>query len=89
MFIRQRKNPLEEQQKTKGKEKVKASESAPITRQGYKSGMLVDELWATLSAPKTPHVTRKMLRVFPFLTKSHSHAEYLVDNNTNHTCQLP
>lgn len=67
----------------KGKEKIKlqGSESAPITRQGYMSGMLAENFWETLDIPDTPLTPRKKLRVLPLLTKNQDHKEFLVDNS--------
>ena len=62
----------------KGKATV---ESTPITRQGYRSGRLSDDLWEVLAIPSTPSSPRKKLRVFPFLTKNFNHAEFLSNNN--------
>ena len=59
----------------------RAPESAPITRQGYRTGRLADDFWGTLGIPNTPSSPRKTLRVIPFLTKNllTEQAEYLVD----------
>lgn len=77
-FIWRKKDFTEDQPTTKGKEKVKGSESAPITRQGYRSGTLADDFWTTINIPNTPNDPRKRLRVYPFLINTHN--EYLVDN---------
>lgn len=57
--------------------------SAPLTRQGYRSGRLADDFWTTLSMPNTPHSKPKRLQVIPFLIKDRQseHAEYLVDKS--------
>lgn len=59
----------------------RAPDSAPITRQGYRTGRLAEDFWGTLGIPNTPSSTRKTLRVIPFLTKNSftEQAEYLVD----------
>ena len=64
----------------KGKEKLHM-ESAPITRQGYRSGRLSDDFWEVLNIPGTPTSPRKKLRVIPILTKNFVHSEYLADNS--------
>lgn len=64
----------------KGKQKTPNVESAPITRQGYRSGRLADDLWDVLSIPNTPTTPRRKLRVIPFISKNHTYTEYLVDN---------
>ena len=67
----------------KGKEKVHAgSESAPLTRQGYRSGRLADDFWEALDIPDTPNTQRRKLRVLPLLTKNQTHTEFLVDTIT-------
>jgi hypothetical protein len=65
----------------KNKSKVKLQESAPITRQGYRSGRLAEDFWTALGIPALPTSTRKTLRVIPFLTKDTPQrpAEYLAD----------
>jgi hypothetical protein len=85
MFIWRRKDKVEEQQTTKGKEKMRGPDSAPITRQGYRSGRLADDFWVALNVPDTPHTTRKKLRVISFLTKNKGQAEYLIENSTSRT----
>jgi len=66
----------------RGKNKV--SESAPITRQGYRTGRLAEDFWSALGMPHTPQSNPKMLKVIPFLTKDRQteKAEYLVDKST-------
>jgi hypothetical protein len=64
----------------KGKEKLHM-ESAPITRQGYRSGRLSDDFWEVLNILGTPPSPRKKLRVIPILTKNFTHSEYLADNS--------
>ena len=83
LFVWRRKDTLEEQPSTKGKEKMKGPDSARITRQGYRSGRLADDFWTALNVPDTPQEARKRLRVYPFLVKNHNHTEYLVDTQ-NH-----
>jgi hypothetical protein len=68
---------------SKRKKKVKGSNSAPLTRQGYRSGRLADDFWTTLNVSETPQAPRKKLRVYPFLTKNQD--KYLVENNTHKT----
>lgn len=84
-FIWRRKDKAEDSQTTKGKEKVRGPESAPLTRQGYRSGRLAEDFWTAIQVPETPHATRKKLRVYPFLTKNASHTEYLVEHNAHKT----
>ena len=56
--------------KGKGKPNIpRAPDSAPITRQGYRSSRLADDFWVALGIPNTPASTRKTLQVIPFLTK--------------------
>ena len=38
----------------KGKEKMKLGESTPLTRQGYRSGQLAEDLWIALGMPNVP-----------------------------------
>ena len=59
----------------------RAPDSAPITRQGYRTGRLAEDFWGTLGIPNTPSSIRKTLRVIPFLIKNSltEQAEYLVD----------
>ena len=61
IFVWRRKDTMEEQQTTKGKETLKRPDSAPITRHGYRSGRLADDFWTTLNIPNTPHDIRKRL----------------------------
>jgi hypothetical protein len=77
-FIWRKKPPVEEQEKGKGKLKT---HSAPITRQGYRTGRLAEDLWEVLNIPGTPASARKTVRVLPLLTKNYTHTEYLVDNS--------
>ena len=83
-FVWRVKSTPETKPSDKGKDKLKtpSSESAPITRQGYRSGRLADDFWAALNIPETPHSQKKKLKVIPFITKNHSFTEYLVDNST-------
>ena len=64
---------------SRGKEKL--PESAPLTRQGYRTGRLAEDFWTALEMPNTPTANPKMLRVIPFLTKNRhmDQAEYLID----------
>lgn len=63
----------------------KGLESAPITRQGYRLGRLVEDFWIALGIPNPPSSTRKTLQVIPFLAKDPltEQAEYLVDPKTS------
>ena len=67
----------------KGKDKIKppTSESAPLTRQGYRSGRLAEDFWSALDIPDTPQTPKKRLKVVPILTKNLEHKEYLVDTS--------
>ena len=69
----------------KGKAIAKASDSTPITRQGYRTGRLADDFWTTMNPPNTPQSQRKTLQVIPFFITDHNRetAEYLVDNKTS------
>jgi hypothetical protein len=64
---------------------TKAPDSAPITRQGYRTGRLAEDFWVALEIPNTPAAPRKTLRVIPILTrdKNQGDAEYLI-NKKNH-----
>ena len=64
---------------SRGKEK--GLDSAPLTRQGYRTGRLAEDFWSAIGMPNTPATKSKMLRVIPFLTKNHhtEQTEYLVD----------
>ena len=73
----------------KGKLKAKHSipripDSAPITRQGYRSGCLAEDFWAALGVPNVPLSSRKTLQVVPLLTKHQltEQAEYLTDTKS-------
>ena len=57
------------------------TESAPITRQGYRSGRLADDFWEVLEVPDTPLTPKKKLRVIPFISKNLSQEEYLIDKS--------
>jgi hypothetical protein len=61
--------------------KEKLPDSAPLTRQGYRSGRLAEDFWSMLGMPNIPPSNPKMLRVIPFLTKNRHtfQPEYLVD----------
>ena len=79
-----------EPQSDKGKAKFKTSaskvvDSAPITRQGYRTGCLAEDFWTALGIPNLPSSTRKTLQVIPFLIKNplSEQAEYLVDHKTS------
>ena len=63
------------------KGKGKLPESAPLTRQGYRTGRLAEDFWTAIDMPNTPTANPKMLRVIPFLTKNRhlEQAEYLID----------
>ena len=95
VFIWRNKPPNEEIQQVaepstdKGKYKAKTStpripDSAPITRQGYRTGRLAEDFWGALGIPNTPSSTRNTLQVIPVLTKDQllEQAEYLVDKKT-------
>ena len=77
-FVWRMKPPPETPSTDKGKEKIN-TESAPITRQGYRSGRLAEDFWEVLDIPDTPKTPRKKLRVFPLITKNQHQQEYLVD----------
>lgn len=68
--------------KGKGKQVNRTPDSAPITRQGYRSGRLADDFWAALATPHTPGTQRKTLRVTPILIKEKKDEalEYLVSS---------
>lgn len=68
-------------QEGKGRGKIKALISTPITRQGYRSGCLAEDFWSALGMPNTPATNPKKLMVVPFLTKNRNKelVEYLVD----------
>lgn len=78
-----RRKPTEGQptEKEKGKLKTPSTEKTPLTRQGYRSGRLADDLWEVLQIPGTPTTPKKKLRVLPFIAKHPNYAEYLVDNS--------
>ena len=67
------------QEKGKGKAKPTPVDSAPITRQGYRSGYLAEDFWSALGMPKIPQAPRKKLTVIPFIIKQQDQSEYLVD----------
>lgn len=74
--------PVSKPQTTEGgRGKEKQPESAPLTRQGYRSGRLAEDFWSMIGMPNTPPSHPKMLRVIPFLTKNRhtEQTEYLVD----------
>lgn len=74
--------PATKSQTTEGsRDKEKAPDSAPLTRQGYRSGRLAEDFWSMLGMPNTPSSNHKLLRVIPFLTKNRhtEQPEYLVD----------
>ena len=77
-FIWRKKPQQEGQQSDKGKGKPNP-DSVPLTRQGYRSGRLAEDLWEVLNIPGTPSTAKKKLRVIPFLSKNQ--AEYLVDKS--------
>ena len=62
-------SPREEGSKGKGKQVSWPPDSAPITRQGYRSGRLADDFWAVLNIPNTPLSQRKTLRAIPILLR--------------------
>jgi len=59
----------DEGSKGKGKQVNKPPDSAPLTRQGYRSGRLAEDFWAVLNIPNTPLSQRKTLRVIPILIR--------------------
>jgi hypothetical protein len=79
-FIWRRKTDNMPTDKEKGKQKTPSVESAPLTRQGYRSGRLADDFWEVLKIPGTPNTQKRKLRVIPFISKNQNHSEYLVDN---------
>lgn len=68
----------------KGKS-VEAEQKTPVAqwkRQGYRSGRLAEDFWATVGVPNTPISVNKSLQVIPFLLKEATRkeaVEYLVD----------
>lgn len=56
--------------KGKGKQVSKTPDSAPLTRQGYRSGRLAEDFWTALNTPNTPATPKKTLRVLPLLIKT-------------------
>ena len=79
--------PTGEEEKGGGKSigtAQKIPDSAPITRQGYRTGRLAEDFWTTMNFPNTPTSSRKTLQVIPFLLKDNPKetVEYLVDNKT-------
>ena len=80
-FIWRQKPAVAQNTLEKGKEKLNM-ESAPITRQGYRSGRLSDNFWDVIDIPGTPSTQKKKLRVLPILTKNFAQTEYLTDNST-------
>jgi hypothetical protein len=82
-FIWRKKPTADETTTDKGKSKLKtpAAASVPLTRQGYRSGRLADDLWDVLNIPNTPATARKKLRIIPLLTKNQTYTKYLVDNS--------
>ena len=81
-FIWRQKPPTATPSTDKGKEKS-ISDSAPLTRQGYRSGRLADDFWGVLNIPGTPSSQRKKLKILPFLTKNFTHSEFLADNSND------
>jgi hypothetical protein len=77
----------EKGEKGKGKQVLKTPDSAPLTRQGYRSGRLADDFWPALNAPQTPLSQKKTLRVIPILIKERrdERMEYLVNTKANST----
>jgi len=75
-------NILHSSDKGKGKQKQSAprgSESAPLTRQGYRTGRLAEDFWIALDMPNTPKSTHKKLKVIPLLLRNPEQTEYLID----------
>ena len=74
-------------QQSKGKGKLKTQpkppESAPITRQGYRTGRLAEDFWTAVGMPNTPHAHRKKLKVIPVLMKAPDQREYLIEKKLN------
>lgn len=62
-----------------GKEKL--TDSAPLTRQGYRSGRLAEDLWTSIGMPQIHVSNHKLLKVIPFFTRNRltEQPEYLVD----------
>jgi hypothetical protein len=71
--------------KGKGKQQVKNLDSAPVTRQGYRSGRLADDFWTALNPPHPPVAQRKTLQVIPILIadKPELPTQCLVDLKTH------
>jgi hypothetical protein len=65
----------------KGKQPIRTPDSAPLTRQGYRSGRLADDFWLALNTPQTPISQRKTLKVIPILLKTNKDEsiDYLVN----------
>lgn len=70
--------------KGKGKQVSKHTDSAPITRQGYRSSRLADDFWVALNPPLTPTSQKKTIRVIPILIKEGKDGttDYLVNLKT-------
>ena len=87
-FIWRPKATSETTKQNKGKEKMQQQgpDTAPLTRQGYRSGRLAEDFWTALGMPNIPPSPRKKLRVVPFITKNEDQVEYLV--NENNTCLM-
>ena len=82
-FVWRMKHSVGEASTEKGKEKIKISDSVPLTRQGYRSGQLAEDFWTALGMPNIPSTHKKKLRVIPFLINSRD--EYLVDRKARPT----
>lgn len=82
-FVWKRKSSTDETPADKGKSKLKtpSTDSAPFTRQGYRSGRLAEDFWEILNISGMPDSARKKLRILPILTRNHVQTEYLVDIN--------
>jgi hypothetical protein len=90
-FVWSSKQIAECQATGKGKEPAQTPrpESAPITRQGYRSGRLADDFWAVIGVPGTPQSQKKKLRAIPFITKNQRNEEYLAENKVRNRELIP
>ena len=58
-FVWRMKHNVGETSIDKGKQKAKTTESAPLTRQGYRSGQLAEDFWLALGMPNIPQTSKK------------------------------